>query len=155
LETGSEVQTSVTSNGPRKRGGAYWVEDGQESGWGAGGHDCCSLRWFTAYKNFFGYGANESPWSEPGWTFNHYLVRWVGGGNWCWEIGSGSAGCVNALYDSSTEVQVGMEAGTEAEPENWGKAETAVDWLNQTWHHWNTASYIASRTALDRELLWI
>ena len=122
-----------------------WVETGQEAGWGEGGKDCCSLRWFTAWKNFSGYGQNESPWTVPSGTGNHYLVKFTGGTSWCFEIGSGSAGCVSGLLASSTSVALGMEAASPGEPENWGKAETDVDWLNQTWHPWNRTTYKASR----------
>lgn len=132
-----------------------WAEVGQEAGYDeGGGSDCCTLHWFTAwYTTVNNYGSNESPWVEPGWTPNHYLTAWCRTGfsgckenQWCFEIGSGRAGCTpNGLFATATEVEVGMEAGTIVEPENWGHDETAVDWLNNNWHHWNTARYLAMK----------
>jgi hypothetical protein len=72
-----------------------------------------------------------------------YLVKVRLPSTWVYEINGNPAGTVNYLYSSSNEVEVGMEAGTEAEPENWGKAETAVEWGNETWHSWNKSTYQA------------
>jgi hypothetical protein len=120
-----------------------WTETGDEAGWGSGGHDCCSLRWFTAANTFHGYEANESPWTVAGWTENQYLTKSAGGSQWCFEINGGHAGCDSGLYASATVARVGMEASSNGEPENWGHDATDVEWLNQTWHNWSTAKYEA------------
>lgn len=125
----------------------YWAESGQESGWGAGGHDCCSLRWFYAYKDVHGYGAYESPYVLPPSPPNQYLIK-LSGASACFEVDSNPVGCVaGGFLSASKEVQVGMEAAQEGEPTNWGHDETAVEWTDQTWHHWNSATYKAMNYA--------
>jgi hypothetical protein len=121
-----------------------WAETGDEGGWGKGGHDCCSLRWFYGANTGFGYEDYQSPYSVEGWTPNQYLTKFSGGSSWCFEVNSVSRGCRNGLYASANVAQVGMEVSSNGEPDNWGHDSTAAEWTNQTWHNWNFATYDAN-----------
>jgi hypothetical protein len=122
-----------------------WVEEGQRAGYTGGGTNCCTLRWFTsAWLKSQKWYQNFSPWEEPGWTLNRYEMQaesTVGGAKerWCYVIGEGSAGCVGEVGTESTRVVVGMEAGSNGEPENGGHDETAVLHENLKWYNWNKA----------------
>lgn len=116
--------------------GYYWVEDGQEAGSYV---NCCSLRWFTAYNNGTGYGANESPWSEPGWTFVKYQTVSQLNGTWCYYVEAGSAGCVGGFPAYAKELQVGAEYATGQEPENTMYEQSNGTWTDGSVHPWNAA----------------
>jgi hypothetical protein len=121
-----------------------WAEDGQVGGWSEGGHDCCALRWFTAWYTTSGYGQNEPGYVVPPSPPNQYLVKTVEAARDCFEIDSNPVGCApGAVLSASKEVQVGMEAAQETEPTNWAHDESAVEWTNSTWHHWNKVSFVA------------
>jgi hypothetical protein len=118
--------------------GAYWVEVGQEAG---NGVDCCSLRWFTAWNNGSGYGANESPWSEPGFTFVRYQTVSQLNGSWCFYVEVGNAGCVGGFPVYAKELIVGAEYATPTKPVNRFYEQSNATWTDGTVHAWNTAAW--------------
>jgi hypothetical protein len=134
-QTGAFVDNEKWTVFPQKSNGNgfYWVEDGQEAG---NYIDCCSLRWFTAWNNGAGYGANESPWPEPGFTFVRYQTVSQLNGTWCFYVEAGSAGCVGGFPSYAKELQVGAEYASGHEPENTMYEQSNGTWTDGSVHPW-------------------
>jgi hypothetical protein len=137
-QNGDFVDNEQWANFPNGR----WVEDGQTAG---NGYDAISLHWFYAYKNCAAancYWENLAPWADrQGWVPNSYTVSSIGGGTWCFKIGSVQTECDGGFDTYTKDVEAGAEFADEAEPANSGKQETGVQWIEGAWHHWAAAAW--------------
>ncbi len=140
-----------------------WVEDGQlagdknatEEGKEVNGK---SLHWFYAYNNRVSEGVNNyheynSPWTYPGWTPEAYALNDPNrNGTWCEIIGSVQVNCDGNYAMYATEVEIGMEAGDEQQPENMGYVQnTGVENQWGEWEYWKKAEIETINKMLQSE----
>jgi len=118
----------------------YWLEIGTHGGHGL---DCCSLRWFYAYKNASGYHEVDTVGGIPPNVWAWYWIQAIGSGTWCWKIGEhgeATVECQGGFPTYSNELQDGAEAASETEPTNAGKVVASYQSLGGTWKTWNKAT---------------
>jgi hypothetical protein len=141
-ESGNFVTNEQWMSDPR----GYWIEDGQIGGynlWTEQGREVNgnSLHWFYA-SELGGFIVYVAPWTYPGWTYESYTLSDPGNnGVWCAKIGATEVGesCRSGFRKYSNNVEVGMEAGDEQQPENAGLDRTGVQWTEGNWHNWAKA----------------
>jgi hypothetical protein len=119
-----------------------WAEDGQLAGYDGyteEGHDVNgdSLHPFYA----FALGEDFDVWVDPqtveGYEWRSYTEEDPGrNGIWCARFASTTVECAAGFDKYSNEVELGMEAGDEAQPENAGDARTGAQFTGGGWYHW-------------------
>jgi len=118
----------------------YWVEAGQIAGGVTESNNI--MHWFYAWDNSTGLHRYFSPYRVEGYTWNTYTLTSTGKESWCATIGSTQVSCgLSGVGNVSKEVEVGMEATGETEPENSGHDQTSVQHMNGNWYHWNEADW--------------
>lgn len=118
----------------------YWLEMGQEGG---EGYNCCSLRWFYAWKNADGY--RQVIESEPGGGWDYYFIIASGfNGAWCFKIGvngESTPACEGGFPSYSNLLQNGAEIASETEPANAASTVTSYLTANESgWRTWDKAT---------------
>lgn len=113
---------------------------GQEGG---EGYNCCSLRWFYAWKNADGY--RQIIEGEPGGGWDYYFIIASGtNGAWCFKIGvngESTPACEGGFPSYSNLLQNGAEIASETEPAN--AASTVTSYLTASesgWRTWDKAT---------------
>jgi hypothetical protein len=124
--------------------GGGWAEDGQIAG---ADYDSYSLHPFYAFE----VGTKElSKYIYPGTVganeWGHAYTEEDPGtnGTWCARFGTTEVVACDGKYSKfATDVEGGMEASDETQPENAGQDRIIAQWTNDTWHTWNRAAYQA------------
>lgn len=148
-ENGDFITNEMWLNAPEAEGG--WAEDGQIAGYDyhtEEGHEVngSSLHPFYAYQENNGPGfsiyiypgtvaaGSWQPYSEEDPSLNGY---------WCAGFGFGTAACKGGYPEFATDVQVGMEAADERQPQNAGQDHIIAQYTEGTWHTWPHAEYLS------------
>lgn len=128
-----------------------WVEDGQLAGDKSASEEGRevngkSLHWFYAFDNGVSEGQKwfqeyVAPWTYPGWTPETYsLADPNRNGTWCEYINGPQVNCDDNYAMYATDVEIGMEADEEVQPETLGYvANTGVENQWGEWEYWKKA----------------
>lgn len=118
----------------------YWVEAGQIAGGVTSSNNI--MHWFYAWDNSSGLHTYFSPYRVEGYEWNTYTLTSTGKESWCATIGSTQVSCgLSGVPNTSKDVEVGMEAAGETEPENSGHSQPIAEHLNGNWYNWNEAEW--------------
>lgn len=126
-----------------------WAEDGQIGGYNSATEEGrevngTSLHWFYAYEEpYNGFGIFVAPWTYEGFTPIQYTL-WdpENNGWWCEKIELVQVSCQTSFKKYATDIEVGMEAADEEQPENAGRVyTTGAQHLNGGWYNWNSAEW--------------
>jgi hypothetical protein len=141
------ITNEMWLNAPPAEGG--WAEDGQIAGYDYYTEDFNEVNGYSLHP-FYAYGENNG----TGFTIYIYpetvaADSWQSyseedtntNGYWCAGFGFGTAACKGGYPAFSTDVQVGMEAADERQPENEGQDHIIAQYTNGTWHAWPQAKY--------------
>jgi hypothetical protein len=146
-ESGDVVTNEMWLNAPESEGG--WAEDGQLAGENDSteeGHEVngTSLHPFWAYNGNNGgkftiyvYPGTVAPGSWQSYSEEDIYTN----GYWCAGLSFGTAECKGGYPAFATDVQVGMEAGDERQPENAGQDHIIRQNTTGTWETWPHAAY--------------
>jgi uncharacterized membrane protein len=144
-EDGDVVTDEMWLDAPESEGG--WAEDGQLAGEDLGteeGHEVngTSIHPFYAYEPNNGEGAFQIyvyPGTVEVGSWQSYSEEdTYTNGYWCAGFGFGTAACKAGYPAFATDVQVGMEAGDERQPESTGQDHIISQYTNGTWHVWSS-----------------
>jgi hypothetical protein len=144
------VTNEMWLSAPESEGG--WAEDGQLAGEDVSteeGHEVngTSIHPFYAYEPNNGEGSFQVyvyPGTVAPGSWQSYSEEDIySNGYWCAGFGFGTAACKAGYPAFATDVQVGMEAGDELQPENAGQDHIIAQYTNGTWHTWPHAEYIS------------
>lgn len=147
-EKGDFVTNEMWMDAPESEGG--WAEDGQIAGYDYSteeGHEVngYSLHPFYAYEPNNGAGAFEiyiSPGTFAAGSWESYSEEDIyTNGVWCAGFPAGTAACKGGYPAFATDVQVGMEAADERQPENAGQDHIIRQNTTGTWETWPHATY--------------
>ena len=119
-----------------------WAEDGQLAGYNyytEEGHEVNddSLHPFYAFDLHGVFTVWVDPETVEGYEWRSYTEEDPErNGTWCARFASTIVECKAGFDKYSNEVELGMEAGDEAQPENAGYARTGAQFTGGGWYHW-------------------
>jgi hypothetical protein len=121
-----------------------WAEDGQLAG--AGINDD-ALYYFYAFKVGSGeLNVTPTPLNIEGYQWHNYGIEDAArNGDWCVNFNHAVEACETGFATYSPEIQVGMEAADELQPENAGKDLTGAQFTNGGWYHWGSKTQNETR----------